>query len=249
MPESENRLNDLGKKAAALITAMKGAPSPSTATDTTAPAGSTGESGRYVPVRKSPKGTVLEHQTKDSVTLSFKAAIRFWWMLPYALLVVTVLGSLPLGLFIGTFLNPFELWQAQAWQTFFNISLFFTPVLLLAATIISLRLTQPWVRLVANREHIQVGSLVFQRKLYAGMRLGYEIKTTNGILKNDFHDLSIGLQGIRLSYGLWGEDLPYLVNGYHANEIVLWLNMKISETAAPVQAPLSTSGDRQQTFE
>jgi hypothetical protein len=203
----------------------------------------------YEKPRLSPKGTIVEAQSDDSVTLRFRAALRTWWVLPYIMLPITIVGSIPLGLFIGTYMNPVNMFQHQsAWQGYFNTALWGTPVAMVIATYLVWRWTQPLVKVVANRQYIQVGSQYFERENYGGMRLGYEIETSMGLLKNDFHDLSIGLQGIRLSYGRWGEDLPYLVNSYHANEIVLWLNVKIGETEAAIAAPVSQTGNRPQSF-
>lgn len=217
MAETEGRLNALGKKAGGFARQLGGS--------TGLPDPKSGAGAiEYIPVRSSPKGTRLETQTEDTVVLRFRAAIRFWWMLPYVLLGITAFGSLPLGLFIGTYMNPSG--YAAGFNQFFSASLFWTPVVLLGLTIFSWYATTPWVTVVANRKHILVGPYYFSRDHYSGVRIGYEIQTTSGILKNGFDDLSLGLQGIRVGYGPWGEDLPYLVNKYHASEIVLWLNFK-----------------------
>lgn len=216
------------------------------------PGKQTGENITFQPVRQTPKGTRIEAEAPGSITIRFKAVIRTWWILPWLLIPGTIFLSLPTGLFIGIYLNPFNGFYSQgAWQSWQSFWVLVTPLLFLAATIISYRLTHLWVKLVATPNHIQVGPYYFDRTKYGGMRLGYEItgKSAESMLKNDFHDISIGMQALRLSYGLWGEDLPYLVNKYHANEIVLWLNIMIARTIAkPAGATDIETGQRKQVF-
>lgn len=225
MPEFRDRLRNLGEK-----------------TGFPVPGNVAAENIRFQPVRSSPKGTRVETQSEGSVTLCFKAAIRFWWPLPYAVIVCAVVVGLPLGWILGaTLRSPFEPYNGGP--------LFWTIAIFAAATVASFRLTRPWVKLVANKRYIHIGPYYFDRDHYGGMRVGYELQTGASVLKNDFHDLSIGLQAIRLTYGPWGEDLPYLVNGYHANAIVLWLNLMIASVDEPPVGPTSSEhGKRTQAF-
>lgn len=198
-------------------------------------------------VRKSPKGTYVEHEGDGVVMLRVRAVVRFWWMLPYPLALITVFGSLPLGAFIGTAFNPYSPFEQAAWASWFNTSMFMVPVLLLAATVVSYFSTHVWIRFTATKDYVRVNRKYYRRDQYGGMRIGYEIKTRSGVLKNDFHDLTLGMQALRLSYGPWGEDLPYLVNSYHAPAIVIWLNLKMNQVIGPVSSPAET-GERKQTF-
>lgn len=197
---------------------------------------------QYVSKRDSPKGTRVISQTPEAVVLQFRAALRTWWIVPYVMLPIVIIGCLPLALFVGTYLNPR---QSSAWLVG---SLFWVPVLLIGANIALFLLTQRWVKLIATREYILVGSQFFRRADFGGMRIGYVIEFDRAILKNDFQDISLGLQGLRLVYGPWGEDLQYLLNRYHAPEIVLWLNMMIDATAAPSAPKVSETGVREQKF-
>ena len=197
----------------------------------------------FVEVREWPKGTELVAITDGRVVLRFKAAIRFWWQLPYALLALTVVGSLPLGIFLGTYLNPFYLVTDDG-QAFFSAALWLTPVVMILITIISFHITQPWVTVVSTPRYVSIGSLVFDATRYEGLRTGYEITLNHGVLKNDFHDLSIGLQGLRASYGPWGEDLPYLINQYHAPLMVLWMNMHIDAGRKPRQSSAAAAPEQ-----
>jgi len=209
----------------------------------------------YQPLRDHPKGTELVHQTEGTVTLKFKAAIRFWWKLIFLMIPMTLAAPF-VGAFIGAALaiaeqqRRYDLGEYRntdigAWS--FQGGVWIT-IMMITATIAVFYWTRPWVTVFADRVHIRVGDLRFSREHFGWLRLGYEIETSGALLKNDFHDLDIGLQGLRLVYGPWGEDLPYLVNKYHANEIVLWINTKIAETAPPQPTPVATSGDRPQSF-
>lgn len=102
----------------------------------------------------------------------------------------------------------------------------------LILAVISYIRTRPWVKIIATKDTILYGSRKFSRLHYGGMRIGYTTKEDGG-LKNSFFDLSLGMAAPRLQYGRWGEDLAYLVNGYHANEIVIWLNEIIDSVGAP----------------
>jgi len=209
----------------------------------------------FVKVREHPKGTKIGKSQPGSVLLRVRAAIRFWWKAFYLMLILCVAAPFiggPIG-FAGGIMSA----EAAAQRGVFDragfgdvfAGAFWTTVIMIGLTIWVFRLTRPWVEIYADANEVRVGSQRFDRTHYGHFRLGYEIQTSEGLLKNDFHDLDIGLQGLRLSYGLWGEDLPYLVNKYHANEIVLWLNAMIAQTAKPVEAaPIRETGQRQQEF-
>jgi hypothetical protein len=209
----------------------------------------------YVPVREHPKGTKLIGQAQGYVHLQFKAALRFWWKFYYLMLAGCVAATF-FGAFVGfavsmsnasnlarrgVFADPgsFEVW----------VGAIIGFVITLIPTIYVYRWTHPWVDVYAQSTSIKVATFNFDRKYYGGFRVGYELQTTVGMLKNDFHDIDLGLQGLRFCYGQWGEDLPYLVSKYHANEIVMWINQKIAETEPKTTAPVTESGQRPQRFE
>ncbi|WP_157946891.1 hypothetical protein [Thalassobius sp. I31.1] len=92
--------------------------------------------------------------------------------------------------------------------------------------------TRPWVKIVVTPNTIRYGSRFFHREFHDGMRLGYSTNETD--LKNKLLEGSFGTVAMRLTYGRWGEDLPYLVNKYHADEIVIWMNEIINSVGAPI---------------
>lgn len=219
---------------------------------------------RFVKVRDRPKGTKLVRFGDGTVKLRFKSALRFWWRMSWLLwplFIGAIIGGFALAA-STTFYGLVE--NARQNYTFgqsINIggmivaSIFAGiggaigwTILVSPIAWLIMALTRPWVTIFADKDKIVVGRQTFDRQHYSGLRLGYEIQTPDAQLKNDFHDLDIGLQGLRLVYGPWGEDLPYLVNKYHANEIVLWINLQINATA-PAPVTTAQSGDREQRFE
>lgn len=216
--------------------------------------------GYYVPVRQNPKGTKFIIRGKNPrgenyVKIQFKAAVRFWWKFYYLMIGVCVAATF-LGGFVGlgvAMSNAASLARegvfVQPGSFEIVVGAIIGFVIAVIPTIYVYRWTHPWVEVTANPSFISVGDFYFDRRYYGGFRVGYELQTNLGTLKNDFHDIDIGLQGLRFCYGQWGEDLPYLVSKYHANEIVMWINQKIAETEPKATAPVTESGQRPQRFE
>ena len=183
---------------------------------------------RYVEVRKTPKGTRIRHRSADYTILEIKCAIRFWyWFLPAC--AGGGVYFLPPILAAVTATRPNEI--PMLWTLW--------TVLMIGVALVASVMTRPWVKVTVTPTDIQFGSKLFDRQHHWGMTIGYTLegRDANGEnihnLKNDFHDLSLGLSAIRLTYGRWGEDLPYLVNKYHAAEIIVWMNEIIAEVGAP----------------
>jgi hypothetical protein len=197
---------------------------------------------RFEKVRETPKGTrLVKLREGEFVVLKFRAAIRFWYLVAFAAVpAVFVLGG-PIGFAASLIFRtgPYGLPNTGAY--------FWVFVILSVLAYLAIRRAYPWVTLIATPQYIKVGKLYFDRGHYGGMRTGYEISTSAGLLKNDFHDLGIGLVALRLSYGLWGEDLPYLVNRYHGAEIVIWMNYMIGLAEAEKE-PSPQTGVRSQQY-
>jgi len=193
--------------------------------------------------RSTPKGTTLVKQSDDEVIMTVRYVLQFWWpWLPVALLAFTIVGAAPLGSFIGVAISDWDSNRVPGTVMVFVLGS-------LIATIIAYRNTRGEVPIVAQADKIKVGDKVFDRRHYGGMRMGYTVESDDGALKNDFLDQQMGYAALRLSYGRWGEDLPYLVNKYHAPEIVIWMNELIdSMGAAPAKDVDAAKGLRGQIF-
>lgn len=195
----------------------------------------------FEPVKDRPKGTKLISQTPERVEVKFKATVRGWWLLPAGLLVFLVFGALPFGGVLGVTMrsSPFEP---------FNTGAFFTPVLLtVVLLVLSYLWTFPWVRVVATRDYVQVGPYFFDRARYGGVRTGYEI-TYSGQTHSG-QSLSFVFKGLRLVYGPWGDELPYMVKDYDAVAVTLWLSVMIGSVQNPEAKPATEQGLRTQKFD
>lgn len=196
---------------------------------------------RPVGIRK-----VMVNPEGDQVSFEVKTAVRFWWA---AMPPLVFLASLPVVFVVAPFLGH----AMSARDRYGRIETNMIPTVMIVALIIALlalvwsvRSTRPWVRIVATEEEVSLprpfnkGIMRFDRQYFYGMRIGYSIQTEAGVLNNRFTDGNFGLSGLRLAYGTWGEDLPYLVNGYHASEIVVWMNLVmggVNDAAPKAHAP------------
>lgn len=176
------------------------------------------------PVRKTPKGVVLVSASADKAVFTVKSVVRFWfWFLPIAFLA----ASFTIVPFIGSMV------MATNRNIGPQMGIIFPVLLTLAAAIFAYVRTRPNVMFSVTPNLIQYGTTKYDRKHYSGMQTGYSVQSREG-LKNDVFDIAAGnLTALRLTYGRWGEDLPYLVNGYHAAEIVNWMNEIIDGVGAP----------------
>lgn len=69
---------------------------------------------------------------------------------------------------------------------------------------------------------VTFGNYRFDRSLSSGLQVGYKSRETE--VNQSFVQPKFGVTSLRFTYGSWGEDLKYLVNTYHADEIVIWMN-------------------------
>lgn len=193
--------------------------------------------GTPVTPRSTPKGTRIIQQSPDQITLGIRYVMRFWWpYLPIGMLIFTVFAVPVIGGFIAAITGAIG----------FPVFLFLASIV---GTIFAFTQTRGEVQVIVQPDKMKFGAKTYDRKYYNGMRLGYQIATDDNALKNDFFDKSMGMSALRLTYGPWGEDLPYLVNSYHAAEIVTWMNPLIDAVGAPPPRENAPSeGRREQSF-
>lgn len=174
--------------------------------------------------RKTPQGTRLISISDDKAVMKVKSVIHFWnWFLPSLFVVLAIFIGFPLGGVLG--FASYEPVGYSPWE--FPLSNMTWGAILGFLTFLGLALwsyfsNRPWVKIIVNADTILYGDKKFDRRYFGGMRAGYKSKEAQ--LKTGFIAPSMGVQRIRLSYGPWGEDLKYLVNAYHAAEIVIWMN-------------------------
>ena len=191
---------------------------------------------RCEPVRKTPVGTRLVRQSPDEAVLTVKSAIHFWcWAAP-AMLGVATFIAIPVGGWVGFTnyregLEYIQMFNPQgAFDATLNTAVIMSAVCFVAA-IVSYFMTRPNVRVVITPRTIQYGDKRFDRLYSEGVRAGFTSKEVD--LPASFTQGKFGVTNIRLTYGRWGEDLKYMINAHHANEIVIWMNEIIDGVGAP----------------
>ena len=141
------------------------------------------------------------------------------------LILIIWLVFFPIGLGLSTVSAS---WDRSA---FFNpIPLSVTFVLLLLATYGLFRLAFPRICIRADADGVQVGDLFFRWEKVEGFRMGYSI---GGVVR---HANQYPFHGVRMAYGNYGEDLPYLFSSYYVAIYVVILNemlASIAEDSAP----------------
>lgn len=184
--------------------------------------------------RKTPVGTWVESVTPEHAIVRVQSVIHFWcWFAPTSLSVLAFL-LVPVGGFIGVELykNSRPNYQFRSVEAFYaginGAALIFCVFIGLAIwTYFSNR---PKVKIEITPDYIRYGDKVFDRLHAGGMRIGY--KSDDADLATSITDDRFGVTRLRLVYGRWGEDLKYMVNTYHAEEIVIWLNEVIDQVGA-----------------
>lgn len=174
--------------------------------------------------RHTPKGTKLITANNREALFQIRCARQLWWWLAPIIAVTFCIFVVPFAL-VAIFALYDPAVNVIGW-------------LLLGACIASLGasyyFTRIWLPITVDKDAITIGNQAFARTRAGGFRLGYTIEGKD--MKNDYMDHSMGLAGLRLAYGPWGEDLPYLVNKYHSAEIVIWMNGIVSAVGAPAPA-------------
>lgn len=186
-------------------------------------------------VRTNPVGTRIIRKSPDEVILEVKSAVRFWcWAAP-AISILAAILAFPVGGWLGfkTYEASTPNWQFNA-RTAAEIS--FTTALILCAICLSVAVfsyfsTRRYIRVVITPRTIAYGDRRFDRRFSHGLRVGYSNNDTD--LPSSILAPRFGVTLVRLTYGRWGEDLRYMINAYHADEIVIWMNEIIDSVGAP----------------
>jgi len=181
--------------------------------------------------RATPQGTQLIKQSPERAVMKVKSAVRFWsWFLPPFFLITMVITIVPITGVLAAAMQ-----KANNFRRGLDAYLFDAGAVVFAcfigAAVLSYYLTRPSVRITVTPEAVKYGSEYFDRRFHHGVRTGWSMQGVE--LQNSFFDKSFGLQALRFTYGRWGEDLPYMVNAYHAQEIVIWMNEIIDQVGAP----------------
>lgn len=114
---------------------------------------------------------------------------------------------------------------------------------MLAVSYIVLREAYPRILIVAEKKGVIVGQYAYSWKHAEGLRAGYSV---GGVERSKKQWRYVGL---RMAYGQWGHDLPYMVNADYSAAYVVWLN-NLLETVSINTATQNDpkAGIRQQLF-
>lgn len=179
-------------------------------------------------VRRVPYGVELITANSKEAEFRVQAAIYYWsWALPGFLFLFTVLVSPLIGLFVvsGWFRPEYlNMWNDVVVQRSIYAGLGLSVGLSSAATIASYFITRPKLAVKVSPDKIQVGRQTFDRRHYGGMRVGSTIQADITLKDSPFDHKNTTVSRLRIGYGQWGEDLIYVINSYHAAEIVVWMN-------------------------
>lgn len=193
----------------------------------------------YVKVRPYPRGIYLDKQSPDELVFRLKSIHRRWrfmaiWIFIASLFIVPALGFW-LGFDDGTRMRDgYRIPMVR--PSFSFVPTVILIILVIAGMVWAWRKGHPKVQITATADTIKVANLIFDRQHYGGMRIGYNVQgeaVKIGTFDTVMGDHFMGVSGLRISYGRWGEDLDYMVNKYHAAEYVVWMNEQIEAIGRP----------------
>ncbi|MEE4212573.1 MAG: hypothetical protein V2I43_25285 [Parvularcula sp.] len=184
-----------------------------------------------VTIRPLPRFAVLEHFKAGK---GFKATIptarRTWWALGWVGQVVLWLGGVPLAYVSSWAGGDWDRRRAMFIEPYFVDVLFlFFLAVIAAVSFVIWRVTHPRITVKADQTGIIVGGRRYGWERASGMRIGYSL---GGVERSSQQMVYTGL---RMAYGQWGDDLPYMVRNYYAPAYVVWLN-GLLEAVAPLPA-------------
>lgn len=212
--------------------------------------------GNVLPLRDVPKGAkILAVNERESVTVELPTAIQYWWTLPYgAAPALFFVAYLPLGSILGGMLAV----QSSALLGFVWAGLGITLAVVAGVmTFFSLRrLTHPKIRIHVTQEAVHLGKLMIPRDAnFGGIWAGGEQTAQRDSDGKSMHPVtSFKREGmmwteLRVSYGRWGETLPYMMPKDEAYDYVLWLAEILEWVSKPdARENIPEAGIRAQAF-
>jgi hypothetical protein len=176
--------------------------------------------------RETPKGTRIVLQGKDWCYLDIKITVQYWGI---------ILPALAVGIlfYVPAPLTAYIAFRYGIWD-FESVTKISWGIIIACLVVVYYCYTgtRYWIRVEVTPDRIKFGRRIYDRAFFNGMRIGYEDQNMLQ-MKNNFLDFSMGVRALRLGYGRWGDDLPYLVNNYHSAEIVVWMNEMIAQAGQP----------------
>jgi len=164
------------------------------------------------------RAKILHAPDGEKISVSLPCALYGWFALPYLYLIVT----LPPVAYFSWMAGYWGRVSRGQWESGWNPTAFLLSVGAVIFVFIVLHyFLLPRIKVTADREGITVGRYKFDWEHSEGLRLGY---SAGG---KERENKQLGYVGLRMSYGAWGFDLPYMVNGYYSAAYVVWVNMML----------------------
>ena len=174
---------------------------------------------RQMEVRPLPRFLdLVSFKEGESFTVTIPTARRTWWIVGTVCIVGAWFMLIPVMYLFswgeGSFDNRGRYTPPDFMLFLFNVLL----ALLLAATWYIARLIYPRITITANHDTITVHNRAYAFAKSGGFRIGYSLGGVERVSRQGFYG------GFRISYGTWGDDLPFMVRHYYAPAYVIFLN-------------------------
>jgi len=203
--------------------------------------------GATLEPRPMPAGAKIHYQGEDGVKLSVPGYRR-----NFALWLTGLIGffwfvGIPAIMFL-----PFTRGTGRYGQAWADRSWFWTIVLVMMLAgfcVWAFRFLKPRVVITARDNRVRVASgdgegVVFDTAHYSGMRKGFEMKS--GKVKDQ---AGLGIfTGLRVGYGEWGEETPFMFQKMRGLEYIIWMNGMIEPVVTGGAVHESEFGEREQSF-
>lgn len=191
-------------------------------------------STRRIGMRDRPRFlTVEDYEEEERFTIIIPTARRTWWIVAIlGLLALWIVGLPSLG-FLSVIDGSYD--NRGRWTSpSFSWGLFlFGFAVLIAVTWVVWWWAFPRIRVTADHENIRVHNHIYAWDRAEGFRLGYSL---GGVERKDSQGFYAGL---RMAYGPWGDDLPFMVRDYYAPAYIMFLNQAL-QSVQPRAVAIST---------
>ena len=199
-------------------------------------------------IRPHPRFADLSEFSKgESFTASIPTVIKTWWVVGLFAIAALWIVLPPIGITMG-FIEGFYDNRGRFTRGYYNpMPIIITIGILLAATYAILRAIFPRITITATRDGISVGKYRYSWDNAEGLRAGYSV---GGVEKSDEQGFFwFKYKGLRMAYGQWSHDLPYMVSDYYSAAYVVWVNQLLETIQTnPETVNDAAAGIKQQMY-
>lgn len=177
---------------------------------------------REVPIRPRPRFMKVESRDEQSFSVTIPTARRTWW----AVCLVLIVG-------VWFFFTPMLFYMSWEGESYTNTGydpgglnaplFFFLLMVLVGISYILWRIAFPRIRIAAKDGKMTVYNRQYDLAIAQGFRDGYSLGGVERSAKQGLYS------GLRVHYGRWGDDLPFLVRSYYAPAYIVFLNRALTD--------------------